>query len=354
MITIALTYRNRDLRIVKNCLDSLKAQSLKEFKVILVDYGSAVQFSEGLAQLVQEYSFITLIQCPVAGQLWNKSRAINIALKQCDTPYFLVGDIDMLFRKDVVLKLQNLRSASEITYFQVGFLSQEEAAVTKLFEEYKIKHLSSEEATGITLYPTKLLLEINGYDEFFHGWGAEDTDVHIRLLHKEVKVHFYATEVMLLHQWHPKQYRSVKSKEPFHSYLEKINHQYVQKVSSTKKVMANTAFEWGKLPIQETSSNKNVVEITITNQKSEVDAFIYGYLNAIQFEKVMLKIIPHKEFNSFKNNLKKVLNKKAVVCYDFEELNNLLLLTLISSYRNHQYVYEWDQELNTIRLNLYL
>jgi len=34
-----------DLRIVKNCLDSLSEQSSTTFKVILVDYGSTVYFS---------------------------------------------------------------------------------------------------------------------------------------------------------------------------------------------------------------------------------------------------------------------------------------------------------------------
>lgn len=354
MITIALTYRNRDLIIVKKCLDSLQEQSFKGFEVILVDYGSSPQFSGELTALVKTYSFIKLIHCPVEGQLWNKSRAINIALKQCVTSYFLVGDIDMLFHENFVLKTRKLENESAVTYFQVGFLSQEESSVTKSFQEYKIKHLSSVEATGITLFPVKLLKDINGYDEFYHGWGAEDSDVHRRIEHLGEEVVFFNKEVLLLHQWHPKQYRSVKSNEPYHSNLEKINHQYLQRVISTKKIIANINFDWGALPVEETSSIKNIVEMTITNQKSEVDAFIYGYLNEIQSEKLVLKIIPHKEFNSFKNNLKKVLNKKAMVCYGFEELNNLLLLTLISRFRNNKYIFMFDQKQQHIHIKIAL
>jgi predicted glycosyltransferase involved in capsule biosynthesis len=29
--------------------------------------------------------------------------------------------------------------------------------------------------TGTTLFATHKLKEVNGYDEFYHGWGAEDT-----------------------------------------------------------------------------------------------------------------------------------------------------------------------------------
>ena len=39
MITIVLTNRNREIRIVKNCLDSLQLQSDVDFELFLVDYG---------------------------------------------------------------------------------------------------------------------------------------------------------------------------------------------------------------------------------------------------------------------------------------------------------------------------
>ena len=109
MISLVLTYRNRDLQIVKKSLDSLKEQSLNLFKVILVDYGSEAVFTNSLKELVRSYDFVQLIACPVQGQLWNKSRAINIALRQCNSDYFFVADIDMLFRKDFIEQLTRLK-----------------------------------------------------------------------------------------------------------------------------------------------------------------------------------------------------------------------------------------------------
>ncbi|AMC10151.1 hypothetical protein Lupro_02305 [Lutibacter profundi] len=350
MITIALTYRNRDIRIVKKCLDSLHTQTSEEFKVILLDYGSDDKFAKPLKKLIKAYSFIQLIYCSTQGQLWNKSRAINITLKHSDTPYLLVGDIDMIYRNDFVEFLNKKKKFDKIIYFQVGFLSREESLLSKQFHNYNIKHVSNFEATGITLYPTNLLKSINGYDEFYHGWGAEDTDVHIRLKNAGYKVQFYDTEVLLLHQWHPKVYRSSKSKEPYHSYLEKINHQYLQMVISTKKVMANTTFNWGEFPIEGKLSIQNALEFSITNQKSEIDAFLYGLLNTIKNKNIYLKIEPHKECMSLKNNIKKVFNKKTIACYDFKELNDLILVSIIAQYRNCKYVYEWDKEINIIKL----
>ena len=191
MITITLTYRDRDLSIVTKCLDSLKTQSLSDFKVVLVDYGSQSEYVEALFILVKKYHFIKLIQCPVQGQLWNKSRALNIALKQCDTPYFFVGDLDMIYHPNFVKTLHNLKSEQNVTYFQVGFLSENESKQNKEFSDYNIAFKSTDEATRMTLYNTKILKSINGYDEFYHGWGSEDTDVHIRVLNAGNNVQSY-------------------------------------------------------------------------------------------------------------------------------------------------------------------
>ena len=231
MITVVLTFRNRNLHIVKKCLDSLHVQSLKAFKVIIVDYGSESIVTLSLKELITNYSFIKLIYCPVKKQLWNKSRAVNIALKQCNTPYFFVGDIDMIFRNDFIDQLFTLKNKEKVTYFQVGFLSKEESLKNQLFESYQIKHISGKEATGMTLYPTQLIKDINGYDEFYHGWGSEDTDVHIRLKNAGYKIEFYAEHVLILHQWHSRNYRTIDSREPFHTSLEQINQQYLKQIS---------------------------------------------------------------------------------------------------------------------------
>jgi hypothetical protein len=354
MITIVLTYRNRDLSIVKKCLDSLQNQTQKGFGLILVDYGSEAVFANQLNDLVQNYTFIKLISCPVQCQLWNKSRSINMALKQTTTPYFLVGDIDMIFREDFMEKLHQLKPLKEAIYFQVGFLSKEESEQAKQFENYKIKHVSSSEATGVTLFPTDLLKSVNGYDEFYHGWGAEDTDVHIRLQHGGSKVKFYDKEVFMLHQWHPKNYRSKESKEPFHSYLEQINHQYIQNVAQTKKVLANTNHEWGIQPKKILFSASHEIEISLTNQKSEIDALLYGLLENYQGKNVIVNIALHLEYNTLKNGIKKLIGKKHRTFYTLQTINDLILGTLAAHYRNEYYEYGWNKEKNTIQLKIAL
>lgn len=354
MLTLVLTNRNREQRIIKNCLDSLALQSVKDFKVFLVDYGSVAVFVDALIQLVSQYHFVQLICCPVQGQLWNKSKAINIALQQTTTPYFFVGDIDMLFRHDFIEKLYELKKEQEAIYFQVGVLSQSESALNKVFEDYVIKHKTNEEATGMTLYPTQLLKRIHGYDEFYHGWGAEDTDVHIRIQHAGYEVRFFDERLLLLHQWHPKDYRSKDSKEPFHSRLEQINHQYVQQTTREKKIVANTLFGWGILPERVNFRTSNKITLSISNQISEIEALLCGFLERYEGQNVCVTIQSHSQYKSFKNVIKQFVGKKHLVFYDFQTINDVVLGHIIARFRNKYYEYEWNKETNIILLKIAL
>lgn len=354
MITLVLTNRNRELYIIKKCLNSLGKQTINDFKVILVDYGSEFTFTTDLINLVKHYDFVEFISCPVQGQLWNKSRAINIALQQATTPYFFVGDIDMLFRDDFVEKLYALKNDQTVVYFQVGVLSQSESKLNKFFQEYVVKHKTNEEATGMTLYPTAVLKSIQGYDEFYHGWGAEDTDVHTRLRLAGYKLHYFDETLLLLHQWHPKNYRSKNSKEPYHSNLEQINHQYLQKIAIRKDYGANTVFGWGTVPEIVDFNNSKPVRISLTNQASEVDALLYGSLEHYNSQCISIEIKPHQEYEGFKNKIKNIIGKKSKTFYNFQTINDLLLAQIISRYRDKYYTYEWNKQNNVILLKIAL
>ncbi|WP_428231302.1 glycosyltransferase family 2 protein [Flavobacterium sp.] len=356
MITIAITYRNRDLQIVENCLNSLKNQSNTSFKVVLVDFGSEDSYASSLIKLTLNYPFVQLISCAVKKQLWNKSRAVNIALQQCSSDYFFVGDIDMIFHQNFIEKLDQLKNQNEITYFQVGFLDQKESTEKKSFHEYKINHLSGKDATGMTLYPATLLKSINGYDEFYHGWGAEDTDVHFRLHNKNVRVNFYTDELFILHQWHPKSYRTKSSQEPFHRQLEKINHKYIQQMQINKAIEANTHLDWGILPLQETYSCLHAPAYTfsITNDKNDIEAFLSGTLINLKDVVIDVTIVKHLWYKSFKNEVKKITGKKYYQFLSLDAVNDAVLLTIISSLRNQPYEYEYSVQGQTINLKIKL
>lgn len=355
MITIVLTNRNRELSIVKKCLDSLEQQSDKDFELFLVDYGSNENYLADLKQLVQGYPKIKFISCRVSGQLWNKSRAINIALKKCRTDFFFVGDIDMLFHTDFVKTLHQCKSTKTATYFQVGFLSKEETHQNKDFQNSSYSFLSQKEATGMTLYPTDLLKEINGYDEFYHGWGAEDTDVHIRLRNLDVEIKFYQEDILLKHQWHPKNYRTHQSKDPFHFQLEKINYSYIQLTQALNKTTVNLNAPWGTVPDQnqylKLSQNPDFLW-EISPVKSQINAFM-AQLNNSKDQIISLIVKDANSGEKNKQKLKKVLRKKAIDFLSLKEVNNILLQEIVIHYRNLPYKYFFDTVKKEIHFTIY-
>ncbi|KJD33405.1 hypothetical protein PK35_05985 [Tamlana nanhaiensis] len=353
-ISMVFTNRNRDLRIVKNCLTSLKNQSEQNFVCTLVDYGSDANYLKNLTQLLQEFPKVKFITCEVSGQLWNKCRAINIALKACETPYFMVGDIDLMFHPDFIKTANVLSKPSELHYFLYGFLSEEESKLKKDFVDYRVDFPGNNEVTGTTMFPAQVLKQLHGYDEFYHGWGAEDTDIHIRMKNKGLSVNFYDKEILVKHQWHPKAYRSKLSTHPFHSQLERINHAYMNVTQSAKRIIVNQDLEWGKLPNSKYYNKLSSPDITINIKSSnlELKAFL-AQLQNFKNEVVKLEVTNFSSNEKQKNNMKKLFGKKCIPMLSMETINNIILEDIITKFRNNPYQYTFNRNLEKIELIMY-
>ncbi|MDO7172723.1 glycosyltransferase family 2 protein [Mariniflexile sp. AS56] len=355
MITIVLTYRNRDLNSVETCLNSLKAQTNSGFEVVFVDYGSQNRYKVQLNTLVQSYNFVKLLRFETEQQLWCKSKAINMVLKQTDTPYFFVGDVDMIYHPNFIETLDSLKQSKEVVYFQVGFLGEEESRISKEFDAYKLSFKSNAEATGMTLFNTKILKSINGYDEFYHGWGAEDTDVHMRLNNAGYNVSFYTDSILMLHQWHPKHYREVNDLTPFHSSLEQINHQYLELSKETKRVKANENFNWGVYRELDYLALKSVdLNFKLTNKEAEIKAFISNVLLTLTGKVLTVAITHDVNYNSIKQKTKKLLGKKTVSFLTMQIINNILLECIVNNLRTNAYILQYNSNNQTIHFTIKL
>lgn len=355
MISIVLTNRDRNLTIVVKSLKSLSLQSDKEFIVFLVDYGSKPDYIQNLKEVLKEFTFVELIICPVYGQLWNKSRAINIALKKCQTTYFLVGDIDLIFHPDFIKKGKKMANSKEVHYFQYGFLSPEESLKEQNFDAYKVDFKGNDEVTGTTLFPTEVLMSVNGYDEFYHGWGAEDTDIHIRIKNAGLSVIFQDSEILVKHQWHPKAYRSKNSSNPFHSALERINHSYMNLTEQSKRSKVNIHNKWGEISLevdyQELLNNEPDHKFILDTEDIKLSAVLMQFGN---FENEIIEIIIKKVFlkERFKQIVKRLLGKKNKTYLDLQVVNNRILEKIVSSHRNNLYQYFLERKKGIIRFKI--
>ena len=356
-LTIVIPNRNRDLDRIKRSLKSVYSQLDYSTSLYLVDYGSAADYQEQLQKILKQFPNVDLILCPTYSQLWNKSRAINIVLKNCKTNYFMVCDMDMLWHPDFLKTERELWCRSDATYYTVGILTRKETEQEKDFGDYQIKFQTGSEATGITVFNTEALKSINGFDEYFHGWGAEDTDVHNRLRNAGFNVRFRDTENYFLHQWHPKDYRSVKSKVPFHKHLERINHEYSRLSRNLKRIKANNQCDWG-LPCNENNYLKleqpNLL-ISIKTYREDVVALCAQLTQVKPGQTIRFTIVPVPYAEILKFNLKMALGKKKVKKrIGMEEVNEMLLEQLVTVNRNCPYNYNYDRNAGIIELTIFL
>jgi len=350
-LTIVIPNRNRDLAIVKRSLRSVVDQASDTLAIVLVDYGSDIGYQKDLKKLINEIGNIKLILCPTQGQLWNKARAINIVLKSCTTPFFMVADVDMLFHpKFFHLVLPTLKKEQTI-YFPVGVLTEEESKKDTPFEEYKIKFMTDHEATGISIFPTQDLLDINGFDEFYHGWGSEDTDAHVRLLNNGHEVEFQEETYYFLHQWHPKAYRSRDSKEPYCKGLEQTNANYLKQTRELKKTMANLNTSWGILPF-EIDKESIDYELSITNKTASVKALVQQIEELEVNTSMHVTITQDDSYKNVKDGVKKILGKKTTDYIALDVVNDTLLGALIGVLRNSPYNYRYNRMTQQIHFQI--
>ncbi|MEN2400349.1 galactosyltransferase-related protein [Flavobacterium sp. MC2016-06] len=335
MITILFTYRNKDLIRVKNCLLSLQNQTVKNFEILFIDYGSQSVYSLALKELLEQFPDIHYHYTNVENQPWSRSKAINVGLKLLTTPYVFVADIDMFFREDFVEKLLDLASPNRSIYFKVGFLSKETTDFSKNFQAIPIAFSSEAGAQGLSLFSTDKLHEINGFDEFYHFWGSEDEDVHIRLQNAGFEVSFYDSEILMLHQWHPN-YRSLERKVLTTDLqllgVVQLNHQHLKNAITQKSSKANGEY-WGISISQQEYQLLQAPDrqIFISNKKAEIDHFFYFTFQQKRNIVTEYRFHLDPDYRSLKQNLKKILRKKVPHYYTLKEINDFALLHLVSS-----------------------
>ncbi|QJP32988.1 glycosyltransferase [Nonlabens sp. Ci31] len=349
-LTIVIPNRNRDLEIVKRSLGSIVSQLNDAIRLVIVDYGSVLSYQVQLELLVKSFDQVELILCPTQEQLWNKSRCINIVLQSCATTHFMVSDMDMIWHSQFLANQIESFSQKESIYFSVGVMTQEESTLDKSFEDYAIKFQTNNEATGITVFPSAHLKFINGFDEFYHGWGSEDTDVHVRLKNAGYIVRFCESEILFKHQWHAKSYRTKESTSPFHPYLERINQSYLLLTQESKKIKANGNGSWGK-----TCNNKvydKLSEPTLRLKRYATEHDVQALVNALigmDSENVVeVQIKKHPESKSLKKLVKEGLGKKTLRFISLDRANETLLEALILNHHSCAYSYSYDRTASLI------
>src|SRR3954467_15820883 len=96
-IEIIICFRNRDLNRIRYGLQSLAAQTDKNFSVLFLDYGSNQSVSKSAAELCADFTFCNYLFADSEGKLWNRSQALNLGILQSRADYLFMADADLLY-----------------------------------------------------------------------------------------------------------------------------------------------------------------------------------------------------------------------------------------------------------------
>ena len=345
MLNIILPYRNRDLKRVEFSLKSLQQQTNKDFRLFFIDYGSFPDHAAKIKSLCDRYSFVDYKFHPVTDQPWNKSRALNSKIKELDAAeYCFIADADLIFHPEFIQKACQLQEKDKAVYFQVGFLNPKQNISDINFETFRNYRNSTYEATGLSMFPISILNEINGFDEFYHFWGAEDTDIHFRLKNAGKKIDFFSERILMLHQWHPS-YRSAESSKLTAALqvkdIVKMNSQHLKLAIQNKTTRVNFS-GWGTIMSAEELKRleRHETNLVLENNKVHIDELVYGQLPNVSEKILKVRVKQTAIGILLKNRSKQILNKSYHSFYKMKEVNDLLLLNIISFYRDYPYYYK--------------
>ena len=233
--SIITAFRNRDAQRVKNSLDSLAKQTIQDFELIFVDYGSDEPVSETIKPIVKTYSFAKYVFNNTRGGFWSRSHALNTGIKLASGQFTILWDIDLMV--DIYF-LEQLRKQInyqlEFSTHRCYYLPKE--ANTQNYKTEQILNKSHHAYVGLCTVDTSLLQKIRGFDEFYQVWGAEDDDLYARLQAAGFKrKQIDATKIPVYHQWHPSQAPAL----PDMWYLKMVEHLFADKDKNHS--------DWGKI-----------------------------------------------------------------------------------------------------------
>ena len=194
-------YRNRDYQRVKNSLDSLARQKEQNFEVVFVNYGSDEQITSEIEHLVKNYSFCKYIYSETRGMVWSRAHALNTGLRLSEGEYVIFSDIDLLFPANFTEFLTPFFSdrtflTQRCYYLPEGFELNSEC--NGKFDDIPSSYV------GLLAAKRENALKINGFDEFYQVWGAEDDDFITRLERAGLQRRIIdVSDIPIWHQWHP-------------------------------------------------------------------------------------------------------------------------------------------------------
>jgi glycosyltransferase involved in cell wall biosynthesis len=230
-VTVLVNTFNRR-EYLRRVIVAFGRQTSRDFEMVVADDGSSDGTPAMVGRMVREVGFpLRLVTHPRRGH--RRTRILNEGIRASEGKTILFTDCDSLPRSDLVAVHLRRRERKRMLVGGYLRLSREvsqaldldavrEGRYEEALDEEAIWNLRLEDlkirmylALGRKRRPHNMglnysawredLLEVNGYDETFRGWGNADGDVRDRLREMGVLPKSVWTEALIFHMWHPPQ-----------------------------------------------------------------------------------------------------------------------------------------------------
>jgi len=264
-VSLIISTYNRP-KALNLCLQSVIRQSILPDEVIIGDDGSKEE-TRDLIRSFQENFPVPLIHVWQEDEGFRVAKSRNRAIAASQYEYIIEVDGDVILHRDCIadhlyfskggyfLKggrvnltetLTNQcceeRKLPRIYFFSKGVLRRINALRCLPLSRYFAPRYRKGGVTGLGCnmsFWKKDCLNINGYDEFFEGWGGEDIDFASRMINSGVKRLYLKFSGIVYHLWHNDLYMQNKEKN-FTYYYDKRDKKAVRCEKGVDQYLSGT------------------------------------------------------------------------------------------------------------------
>lgn len=222
---ILSTYNRPDA--LSLCLESIIRQSVLPEEVIIGDDGSREDTRHVIESFQKKFP-VPLIHIWQEDDGFRLAKARNKCLAKAQCKYIIQIDGDLILHRDFVkdhltfaqkgfyIKGGRVNITKKLTeklcrtlqffhpnLFTIGLIRRENSIHCVPLARYLAPHRKTQPGLGCNMsFWKEDAIRINGYDEFFVGWGGEDFDFAMRLYHLGRKKLALKFAGIVFHLWH--------------------------------------------------------------------------------------------------------------------------------------------------------
>lgn len=216
------------------CLKSIEKQTVLPKEVIIADDGSKEDTKDMIIHISKNFP-IPIVHVWQEDNGFQLSKIRNKAIAKASGSYIVQVDGDLILERHFIQDHINFRELGSFVSGSRVIMASELSkkllengstkirltdsgvvnvmngiripALSKRLDNYKNKDIYYVRGCNMAFW-RKDLIEVNGYNEDFIGWGREDNEIGLRLIHSGIRKRIIKFSGVVFHIYHPEKARS--------------------------------------------------------------------------------------------------------------------------------------------------